>query len=80
MKKVMDVFNLLFGTLGREWCIIFRVIVIFTGISFFSVLLVFVWDILKGRSVLFNPFRWNILAISFLGYITSRLYLTMCVR
>ncbi len=76
----MDIFNLLFGTLGREWCIVFRVMVIITGISFFAVAFYYVWDILRGKSKLYDGSKLMILVTSFYAYITSRLYLTMCVR
>jgi hypothetical protein len=76
----MDYYNLLFGTLGKEWCIVFRVTVLILGISFFALLASFLMKVAIGRASLLDADMWLKLAISFLGYITSRLYLTMCVR
>jgi hypothetical protein len=79
MNNFMDYF---FGPLPKEYCLYYYYLTIFSAIIFMLTFFSFSMVLMKSKKIKSNTLlsMFNVLTSLFIGYFTSRLLYTMCVK
>ncbi len=79
MNDLMDYF---FGPLPKEYCLYYYYLTIFSAITFMLTFFSFSMVLMKSKKIKSNALlsMLSVLISLFIGYFTSRLLYTMCVK